>query len=116
MAIIFGGGGTWIARTPLSTLMSFTATKDLSAPHWAPRGADLSPLDIYVRPQPRKRLKEKDLSNRSELMADVSRALADMRGDSSFLDGVRKWRLIAKKRAKWVNAQGGGIRRSALVM
>ena len=55
-----------------------------------PIGEDLSPLDIYVSPQLRQRLMEKDRAARAELMADVSRAFGDMGGDSIFLHGHRE--------------------------
>ena len=53
----------------------FPAAKNLNTLPWPPSGADISWLDIYVNTQPKQRLKEKDLSTRVKLMADVSRAL-----------------------------------------
>ena len=75
---------TLLARTPLRKTKQFLATKNPNTLPWLPSGADLSPLDIYVNPELKRRLKEKDLSTRGNLMAGVSRALGDMGADSVF--------------------------------
>ena len=49
------------------------------------------------------------------VMAEVSRALCDMRGDEGFLDGILKCCRIVENRAKWEQARGGGIRIIILV-
>ena len=101
------------AHTALQT-KQFLATKNITTLPWLPSGADLSPLDIYVNPELKRRLKEKDLSTRGKLMAEVSRDLGDMRADPEFLDGIRRFCRSAKNRAKWVRAHGGGISSSSL--
>ena len=83
------------------------AAKNLPMPPWIPSGADLSPPDIYANPQLKPRLKEKGLSTRGGLMADVSRELGDMRRESSLLNGIRKCFRIVGNRAKWAHAHGG---------
>ena len=49
------------AHTALQT-KQFLATKNITTLPWLPSGADLSPLDIYVSPELKRRLKGKDLS------------------------------------------------------
>ena len=106
---------TLLARTPLRKTKQFLATKNPNTLPWLPSGADLSPLDIYVNPELKRRLKEKNLSTREHLMAGVSRALGDMRNDAVFLDGIRKCCRIVRYRAKLAHARGGGIRSIILV-
>ena len=93
----------------------FFATKNLTTLPWIPSGADLSPLGIYANPKLKHRPKEQDLSKREKLMADVSRALGDMRNEAVFLDGLRKCRRIVKNRANRAPAHGGRRSSSRLV-
>ena len=62
----------------------FAATKNIATLPWLPGGEDLSPIDIYLNPELMRRLKEKDLSTREKLLAEVSRALGDMRANAVF--------------------------------
>ena len=90
-ALPHGGGGTnfWWHHDLSSSHAAhrnkqFSATNNLTTPHWVPSGEDLSPLDIYVNPQRTHRLRGKDLSTGEKLMAEASRALCDMGATRSF--------------------------------
>ena len=80
-----------------------------------PSGADVTPLDIYVNPELKKRLKGADLSTKEKLMAATTRALSDMRNDEEFTAGLRKCCRCIKRRLQWVVAHGGRISASSLV-
>ena len=90
------------------------AARNLKCIPWLPSGADLSPLDIYVNPELKRRLKGKDLTAKEKLMAEVSRARADMRSDEKFLGSLRKCCRSIKKRAKWAHSHNGRISNSDL--
>ena len=62
----------------------FLAPENLTTAPWLPRGEFLSPPDIYVNPQLKHRINEKDLPPMVKLMGDVSRALGDMRNGPVF--------------------------------
>ena len=68
-------------RTPICRLGSFRRLKNIDTLPWLSSGAYLSPPDIYVSPQLRRRLKGKDLATREKLMAGVSKALGDKKAD-----------------------------------
>ena len=55
----------------------FSGSRNIATLPRAPSGEDIWPLDIYVNPPLKHRLKE-DLSTRENLMADVIMALGDM--------------------------------------
>ena len=100
------------SHTALQT-KQFLVTNNITTLPWLPSGADLSPLDIYVNPELKRRPKENDLSSMEKLMGEVSRLLGDVRADAVLLDGIRKCCRIVENRAKWVHAHGGGISRSS---
>ena len=74
---------------------------------WMPAGADLNPLDIYVKPELKKRLHRKDLSTVAKLLSVTARELDSMSKDADFLAGLQKCCRSFKKRAKWVAENDG---------
>ena len=74
---------------------------------WLPSGADCSPLDIYVNPELKKRLRGPDLSTTQKLMDATARHLGAMSKDAKFLRGLTKCCKGIKKRAKWVACSEG---------
>ena len=55
-----------------------------------PSGADLSPLDLYVGPELKRRLKGANLATKEKLMAAVFRAANNMGMGADFLAGLAK--------------------------
>ena len=80
-----------------------------------PSGADCSPLDIFVNPELKRRLRGRDLSTQTKIMESCARALADMSADPAFKESLKKCCKGIKKRCKWVQAFGGRICTSSLV-
>ena len=94
---------------------NFLSERDIKCLPWLPSGADLSPLDIYVNPALKDRLRGKDLTTNQKLMKEVSKAPSQMGADPDFLKGLRKCCKSIKKRAKWVVAHNGRTCTSNLV-
>ena len=90
-------------------------TQPLTLVPWAPSGADLSPLDIFVNPELKKRLRGKDMETVEKMTAATSRALSEMAEGPEFKKGLKKCCRGIKKRVQWVAAHGGRISTSELV-
>ena len=82
---------------------------------WLLSGADLRPLDIYVNPELKKRLRGKDMSSHEKVLEATSRALAAMSSDPELKVGLKKCCRSIKKRTQRVAAHGGRISTSSLV-
>ena len=80
----------------------FLAENDVALAPWLPSGADCSPLDIYVNPELKKRLRGQDLSTTQKLMGATARHLDAMSKDAKFLKGLKKCCKGIKKWTKWV--------------
>ena len=70
---------------------------------WLPRGADVSPLDIYADPALKQRLRGKGMSSAEKVMEATARALAEMSADPDFLSGLNKCTVSCRPRRAPVN-------------
>ena len=89
--------------------MDLLAEEGVSLVPWLPKGADVSPLDIYVNPELKRRLHGKDLGDYAELKNATARTLSEMSNDPVFLEGLVKCCKGIKKRFKWIVANDGRI-------
>ena len=80
--------------------MNYLKGKGVGLPPWLPSGADVSPLDIYVNPALKRRLRRKDMSLREKGTDATARALSAMSSDPEFRAGLAKCCGSIKKRAQ----------------
>ena len=95
--------------------MAYLRNKGVRLAPWLPSGADLSPLDIFVNPELKRRLRGKDMSTHEKVMGSAARALSEMSEDPEFKASLKKCCRGIKKRTQWVAAHGGRIATSSLV-
>ena len=94
------------AHTAIRT-MDLLKEEGVSLAPWLPKGADVSPLDIYVNTELKKRLRGKDLGDYAKLKNATARTLSDVGHDPVFLEGLRKCYKGIKRRLKWIVANDG---------
>ena len=93
----------------------FLSDEGVTIVPWMPSGGDCSPLDIFVNPELKKRLRGRNLSTQTKIMEFCARAMGEMAADPIFKEPLKKFCKGIKKRAKWVAAHGGRICTTSLV-
>ena len=114
ISTIVGEGSFWWQQDLASPhtakiTTAYLAERSVMVAPWLPCGADVSPLDIYVNPELKKRLDGKDLESPEKIMAETAKALAEMGADEAFLKGLNKCCRGIKRRMQYVAANGGKI-------
>ena len=95
--------------------MAYLRNREVRLAPWLPSGADLSPLDISVNPELKRRLRGKDMSTHKKVMGSAARSQSEMSEDPEFQASLKKcWRGI-RKRTQWVAAHGDRIATSSLM-
>ena len=101
-------GDKWYFRQDLATSHTAKQTRAMLASGgvtlvpWMPSGADLSPLDIFVNPELKKRLHGKDLGAIDKLVNATARELNNMSKNPAILKLLKKCSRGFKKLAQWV--------------